>query len=160
MTAAERDAEIERLAHRLNAIDLETYIERRQVDRLLERVGVRVKPTPRPRFRQAPVRSTVEASCASLRLSDAYADPGFQRWQAQAAARGRIARPGTGETTAARRPWCGWPRRSLGLCAMRSSSMWTGIRSFVEPAQLTTSRSAAMLRPLAAGETTKRQPSP
>jgi hypothetical protein len=44
-------AKLEHLYAQLDAITLEEYLEKRQVDRLLERLGVTTRPTPRPRFR-------------------------------------------------------------------------------------------------------------
>jgi hypothetical protein len=53
-----RAAELERLCAELDRISLEQYLERRQIDRQLERIGIAVTPTPKPRFRSRPKATT------------------------------------------------------------------------------------------------------
>ena len=100
MTPAERMAEIERLS----LIELDLYLEQRVLYRRLVAKGAHrgVPPPAKPRYRQVLVAARAATEASPLSLPESYADPQFRHWQAEAQARGRIARRGTGQVTAVR----------------------------------------------------------
>ncbi len=89
LNAATRAAELSRLRRKLDAVELEQYLERRQLDRQLARLGVNVKATPRPRPRSAPSPSNQD-------LPEIYRDPATRRAQAFAASHRALFRPAIG----------------------------------------------------------------
>lgn len=92
-------SELEHLRAKLAAVELEQYLERRQFDRQLARLGVHVKATPRPRRRSAPGdnrRSSVSGSAPPSNLPEIYLDPATRRSQAAAAEQRALFRPAIG----------------------------------------------------------------